>query len=319
MSTDVRTQLEVNTNYFLNLVAFTLLYYEYFITLELEVSRFWGLRFNVPNVLFFANRYGMLLGTIPIVVQYFWTTEPTPHKHAICQTLHVYHEWFAVVTQTIIGVMLILRTYALYERNKRVLGLMVFVSLGVIGTSAWSIIAGPAAKLGDEVFQLDLYIGCSSGISFSQSIGLASAWGGMGLFDSTIFILTLYKALSRRTPGLDLVTVLLRDGSIYFGIILLVNVANILTYVVATPYTRGAPTTLANVISSIMISRLNFHLRDPSLSTMSGRFSHSGSATLTNGAMFSTYMDPSTCGGRETTHQRDLNPNGIELEDSLYP
>lgn len=32
--------------------------------------------------------------------------------------------------------MLILRTYALYERNKRVLGLMVFVSLGVIGTSA---------------------------------------------------------------------------------------------------------------------------------------------------------------------------------------
>ncbi|KAJ7886802.1 hypothetical protein B0H14DRAFT_2696799 [Mycena olivaceomarginata] len=311
MSIDVRTQLEVNTNYFLNLVAFALLYYEYFITLELEVSRFWGLRLNVPNVLFFANRYGMLLGTIPIVVQYFWTTEPTPHKHAI---LHVYHEWFAVVTQTIIGVMLILRTYALYERNKRVLGLMVFVSLGVIGTSAWSIIAGPVAKPGDEVLQLDLYIGCSSGISFSQSIGLASAWGGMGLFDSTIFILTLYKALSRRTPGLDLVTVLLRDGTNL--IILLVNVANILTYV---PYTRGAPTTLANIISSIMISRLNFHLRDPSLSTMSGRFSHSGSATLTDGAMFSTYMDPSTYGGRATTHQRDLNPNGIELEDSLYP
>ncbi|KAJ7888328.1 hypothetical protein B0H14DRAFT_2693609 [Mycena olivaceomarginata] len=276
MSTDVRTQLEVNTNYFLNLVAFTLLYYEYFITLELEVSRFWGLRLNVPNVLFFANRYGMLLGTIPIVVQYFWTTEPTPHKHA---TLHVYHEWFAVVTQTIIGGASLL-TIAI----KRVLGLMVFVSLGVIGTSAWSIIAGPVAKPGDEVLQLDLYIGCSSGIlSPSTSIGLASAWGGMGLFDR---------------------------------IILLVNVANILTYV---PYTRGAPTTLANVISSIMISRLNFHLRDPSLSTMSGRFSHSGSATLTDGAMFSTYMDPSTYGGRATTHQRDLNPNGIELEDSLYP
>jgi hypothetical protein len=89
-----------NTNYFLNLVAFTLLYYEYFITLELEVSRFWGLRLNVPNVLFFANRYGMLLGTIPIVVQYFWTTEPTPHKHAVSRNfthiVHTYLNWLDV-------------------------------------------------------------------------------------------------------------------------------------------------------------------------------------------------------------------------------
>ncbi|KAJ7245668.1 hypothetical protein B0H12DRAFT_1235779 [Mycena haematopus] len=178
-----------------------------------------------------------------------------------CRALHSYHEWFAVSSQIVIGVMLILRTYALYERNRRVLALMVFVSVGGVAVGA--------SKPGDEVPQLDLDIGCSTGLTSAQSIGLAAAWAGMGFFDCTIFLLTLYKAFSRfRAPGLDLVTVLLRDGSIYFGVILLVNLSNILTFVVAGPYARGAPTTLANAISSVMITRLMLNLRDPSLSSM---------------------------------------------------
>ncbi|KAF7350147.1 hypothetical protein MVEN_01317100 [Mycena venus] len=334
MSTiDIQIQLEINANYYLNLVAFSLLFYEFFLTFNLEVSRYWGLAPTAPNVLFFLNRYGMLFGTVPIVFQYFWTTTNTPQKLASthtawrnrdltctrCETLHTYHEWFAVVSQIIIGVMLILRTYALYERNRRVLGLMVFVSAGVIAVGAWSVISGPSPKPGDDVPQLDLYIGCSTGMSSSQSTGLAAAWAGMGVFDCTIFMLTLYRALSRRhAPGLDLVTVLLRDGSIYFAIIVVVNLSNILTFVLAGSYSRGVPTTLANVISSIMISRLMFNLRDPSLSTMSGRFS--ASATLTNGPMFSTHLDRSGMDGLATTHDYDLNANAndIELEDRLY-
>ncbi|KAJ7245669.1 hypothetical protein B0H12DRAFT_977337, partial [Mycena haematopus] len=52
----------------------SVLCYEYFITIEWEVSRYWGLRPTLPNVLFFMNRYGMLFGTIPLVFQYFWTS-----------------------------------------------------------------------------------------------------------------------------------------------------------------------------------------------------------------------------------------------------
>jgi hypothetical protein len=44
-------------------------------------------------------------------------------------------------------------------------------------------------------------------------VGLAAAWAGMGVFDLTIFVLTLYRALSRRrAQSQGLVTVLLRDG-----------------------------------------------------------------------------------------------------------
>ncbi|KAJ7238242.1 hypothetical protein C8J57DRAFT_974731, partial [Mycena rebaudengoi] len=53
-----------------------ILFYEYFLTLDWEVSRFWGTAFTFTwaNMLFFANRYGTLIGNIPVVVQYFWTT-----------------------------------------------------------------------------------------------------------------------------------------------------------------------------------------------------------------------------------------------------
>jgi hypothetical protein len=48
--------------------------YEFFLTLEWEISRYWGEAFTltVPNVLFFTNRYGTLFGNIPVIIPYFW-------------------------------------------------------------------------------------------------------------------------------------------------------------------------------------------------------------------------------------------------------
>ncbi|KAJ6576046.1 hypothetical protein DFH09DRAFT_1311495 [Mycena vulgaris] len=316
----IKVQQQINSNYYFNLIAFTLLFYDYFLTLDWEVARYWGSILTVPNVLFFLNRYGTLFGTIPVVFQFFWTADPTPNKLAvlqICQHLHSYHQYFAVVTQILIGIMLILRTYALYERNNRVLALMVCISAGVIAVGIWSVLVGPGAVSGNDATELHLFIGCSSSVSASQSVGLAAAWAGMGVFDCTIFSLTLYRALSkRRSQGLDLLTVLLRDGTIYFGVMVASNVSNILTFIYGGPYTRGIPTTFINVISSIMISRLMLNLRDPSLSTMSGRFS--GSTTLTGNAMFSTYINsvaPPERTGQGTTRK----DNDIELEPRLYP
>ncbi|KAJ7885483.1 hypothetical protein B0H14DRAFT_2255208, partial [Mycena olivaceomarginata] len=48
-----------------------LLFYDYFLVLDWEISRYWGTPFTWPNILFFANRYGTLLGNIPVVMEYF--------------------------------------------------------------------------------------------------------------------------------------------------------------------------------------------------------------------------------------------------------
>ncbi|KAJ7260124.1 hypothetical protein C8J57DRAFT_1471769 [Mycena rebaudengoi] len=297
-STDIQSQLD--SNYYLNAVAFTLLFYDYFLTLEWEVSRYWGSPLTFPTVLFYANRYVTLFGNIPVVIQYFWTTSSTPSKVVVCGHLESFHQYYIIATQIIVGVMLILRTYALYERNKYILVSTILISLGLVGVAMYTVLSGKGGT--DDAVGLPLYIGCIYSISRSKSLVLTGAWAGLGVFDSMIFTLTFYRALSqRRANRLQLITVLLRDGSLYFGVMIIANLCNILTFVLGEPYTRGVATTFTNIISAILISRLMLNLRDPTLSTMSHRVSnsHGDSFTVTDSGVgvFSTYLDVSTAGG----------------------
>ncbi|KAJ6495090.1 hypothetical protein C8R45DRAFT_986103 [Mycena sanguinolenta] len=268
---DIQAQLTTRS---FDIWPFALLVYEYLLTLDWEVSRYWGPAFTLtaPNVLFFANRYGTLLGNIPVILPYAWSSETLTGKLKTCQNLESYHQYFIVATQVLVGVMLILRTYALYERSKYVLALMLAVAAGTLGIGIWSVITSTSDDSGD-----DLYAGCNFKTSRSEANSLAVAWGALTVLDSTIFLLTLYKVFRRRrSDGSDLLIVLLRDGSLYFGVMVMSNLANILTLVIDNnPYSRDSVTTFTNVISSIMMSRLMLNLRDPALTHMSGRLPQS--------------------------------------------
>ncbi|KAJ7774032.1 hypothetical protein B0H16DRAFT_1510809 [Mycena metata] len=286
-----RIQTQLNSHYYFNLVSFSespLLFYDYCLTIDWEISRYWGAPFTWPNILFFANRYGTLLGNVPVVIQYFWTQRSTPGK-TLCRHLGSYHQYFIIVTQLIIigAAMLILRTYALYERSRRILLLMLAVTVGAIAVAVWSVVT---ARTGTIDHYLHLYFGCDYAISHSQGVSFAIAWADIVVFDCMIFLLTLYKVL-HRPRGADLLTVLLRDGSIYFGVIVMSNLFNILTFVLGSPYTRGIATTFTNIISSILITRLMLNIRDPALSHMNGRLS--ANTTVTNNPRFTPFVGPS--------------------------
>ncbi|KAJ7744587.1 hypothetical protein B0H16DRAFT_1724457 [Mycena metata] len=280
-ATDIQGQLIVGA---FDISPFTLLVYDHLLTLEWEISRYWGEAFTltVPNVLFFANRYGTLFGNIPVIIP--------------CHKLESYHQYFIVATQLLVGVMLFLRTYALYERSKRVLVLMLGVAVGTVAVGLWSVITDTS----DDTSMI-LHFGCNFTTSRSEGNSLAVAWAGVTVYDSTIFLLTLYKVFGRhRANGLDLFTVLLRDGvafslsssgrasdafvlgSLYFGVMVMSNLANILTLVIGNPDSRGIATTFTNIISSVMIARLMLNLRDPVLTHMSGRLPQSTTTTGNN-------------------------------------
>ncbi|KAJ7774036.1 hypothetical protein B0H16DRAFT_1510817 [Mycena metata] len=277
-----RIQTQLNSNYYFNLVSFTLLFYDYCLTIDWEISRYWGSPFTWPNILFFANRYGTLLGNVPVVIQYFWTQRSTPRKTLFqrCRHLESYHQYFIIVTQLMVAAMLILRTYALYEHSRRILLLMLAVTVGGITVAVWSVLT---AKTGTIKNNLHLYFGCDYAISHSQGVSLAIAWANIAIFDCMIFLLTLYKVL-HRPHGADLLTVLLRDGVV----MVMSNLSNILTLV---PYTRGIASTFTNIISSILITRLMLNIRDPALSHMHGRLS--ASTTVTKNFRFTPFVGPS--------------------------
>ncbi|KAJ7675558.1 hypothetical protein B0H17DRAFT_1080680 [Mycena rosella] len=230
---------------FLIIVPFTILVYEYLITLEHEVSRFWGTRLTWGTAFFYLNRYSSLFGTVPIVFQYYSTTT-NPDKMPMCSAFRAYHQYFALISQVLVAVMLIMRTFALYERSKIILAFTVFVTLCAFIFAVWVLLTG------NEVNTLSAEIaafGCPMGTPHAKSLRLAAAWSGMLVFDIMIFGLTLFKALrhgrSRARGGL--LAVLLRDGSVYFALMIISNAANIGTYTMGGPFISGTATTVTNV------------------------------------------------------------------------
>jgi len=87
------------------------------------------------------------------------------------------------------------------------------------------------------------------------------AWTGVLIFDSVIFSLTLYKALTigREIPLLD---VIVRDGAMYFSVLFVVNLVNILMIRFSPPSLKHSLETLTNVLSTILSFRLVLNLRE---------------------------------------------------------
>ncbi|ESK87062.1 hypothetical protein Moror_11943 [Moniliophthora roreri MCA 2997] len=139
--------------------------------------------------------------------------------------------------------------------------------------------------------------------------GLGLAWAGMLIFDTMIFCLTLYRALSMRRVSRSLLTILLRDGTVYFAVMICVSLGNILTFFLGQGQIRGAPTTLTNVISSVMISRLMLNLRDPKILTATPN-----STTIQYSGMMSTLAPTFNTSRQPRSRESRIEDTAEEIE-----
>lgn len=290
-ASDVMRGLLATQYYFL--ASIVVLYYDYFLTFEMEVQRFWTQRtLSWASFFFYVNRYLSLLGHVIVATEYF--SNDLSDSANSCQLLHTYHQYFAIATQLIVGVLLMMRVYALYNQNRGILVFMCTVAACVVAFGLWVIMTGkknttaPAPISG---------MGCSEPLSKEVALRFTAAWSGLLVSDIILFGITVAKAITvGRMGDRALINVLLRDGAMYFLIICLANLANILTLVLGGPIIRGMGTSFTNVISVVMISRLMLNLRSPSLTRrkpLSGTFSNTGS--LTDRPCVSTVVDGFPC------------------------
>ncbi|TBU65673.1 hypothetical protein BD310DRAFT_836735, partial [Dichomitus squalens] len=264
----------------ITLAAFTLLYYDYALTVTSEINWYWNPPSpSVPFVLFTVSRYFGLLGPIPVFLEYFGHIPE--HR---CREIQQYHQVFAVASQAVVAVLLILRTYALYNRSKRVLILLVGMFVGGGAQSLAAVLTSVSPLSTSTLLNFGI-TGCNLSLNTEQGIHLALAWSAMLWFDTAIFALTFYKAMQVRhyMPGMLLVT-MFRDGTIYYGILIVVNTLNITTFLIVPSGNplKGTATTLTNVLSVVLTSRLMLNLRDPSIQTcvpLGGPRRHQGSFT----------------------------------------
>ncbi|KAI9068858.1 hypothetical protein FKP32DRAFT_1671903 [Trametes sanguinea] len=267
-------------------IAFTILYYDYVLTFSEEVARYWGTRMSSMSLLFFVNRYLSLIAHIPIIVEFYW---------ADSNSLYGYHQLLSGVTQVIVGVMQLVRTYALYGKSRRVLlSLFMLCGAGCL-VSAWAVAmaweAGRTQAPRHPSVQTQAERGvCDLTMSRIQGQYLAAVWASVLIFDAVVFTLTAVQVLrdGKPWPG-GLSARMLRDGTLYFGILFVCHLTNILTCLVAqvkpprsaffpSPTStltsppgsaqrvyRGVSVTATNIISTSMISRLMLDIRDPRL------------------------------------------------------
>ncbi|KAL4073422.1 hypothetical protein J3A83DRAFT_4228433 [Scleroderma citrinum] len=245
-----------------NVVAYTIFLYDYVLTFTREVDRFW----NQPRrtwafALFIANRYIALLGRVPALLDNF-----LPHSGGIdspvCHNVHLWDQVIMAVLQLIGGVIMIMRAYAFYDRNRWILGLLILVALISIGICCWAfLLKSPSLVMHPLQTRV---VGCLGPITQAQASRFAAAWGGQLLFDGFVFALTLSRLLHIRSTGeRTFITRLIRDGALYFAAMSVINIANIITFLVAEPYVKSVLSSPTNMLCVALISRLMLNLRDP--------------------------------------------------------
>ncbi|PIL26083.1 hypothetical protein GSI_11837 [Ganoderma sinense ZZ0214-1] len=190
---DLSAIAEFNTfNRVFSSTAIALLYYDFLLTISLEVERYWTGRRSWASVFYFLNRYTVIVSHIPVIYEFFF-----------------------------------------------------------VMSESWTIIWLHIMEIKNSAKEAVLAVGCDLTVSVSEGIRtdrslsslvivqlirgpvLAVSWSVMFIFDATVFVLTFSQAVcAYRMWSHSLATLMLKDGSIYFGVLGICYLLNIVSYVV---------------------------------------------------------------------------------------
>ncbi|KAJ6550126.1 hypothetical protein B0H19DRAFT_1264988 [Mycena capillaripes] len=275
-------------HHYLYLSPLTFLYYDHLLTFGDEVRYIWNKPKTASAYCFFFNRYLAAFGGVAVTVFSYhkipesWSDlfplslgihliprRRCPDYNRVRQVLLIVNQVTVCRAYPIVDripelnpgppVLLTLRIYALYGKDKRIISCMLGVGVILIAISIWA-----SSKAGGVLQRGEL--GCNIADPRDAAIMMAIPWEALFFYDVLIFSLLFYKSdRTRRDSGvrwkeIPLLNLLIRDGSIYFALMASVNLANILTSYIAEPLLVSFLSTFASNMSVTMMSRLMLNL-----------------------------------------------------------
>ncbi|KAK2464642.1 hypothetical protein APHAL10511_003335 [Amanita phalloides] len=236
-----------------SLAACVMIYYDIMLTFADEVELIWSKKFSFFSLLWYINRYVSPLGYVVIIVSFHdrWSD-------AVCDRYILFPEALKISTSLAIGVIFILRLYALYQGRKIVVVLGSILLAGELGIKIWAFTCGTRLQLPPGL------VGCI--LVGKPDLRIAFTWISELIFDSIVFFATLYRAISShsRVKGqrrVSLFDVMIRDGVIYFGVIFVANLLTVLMFMLAPADIKAINASFSTLITNLMVSRMILHMR----------------------------------------------------------
>lgn len=174
-----------------------------------------------------------------------------------CRTYFTSKDLLFFSQQLFVCFILTLRTYALYCRNKRLLISMIIIVCALAGVAAGTFGLRSSAIV-PGMNCLDSY---AKEITVSPGLG----WVTLLVYELLVFVLTVRRICKIRAVSLaisrgHMLDIMFQDGAMYFAVMTLFNLLNILMYYCGSNTTRGSLATFTSCISVTLVSRLMLNL-----------------------------------------------------------
>ncbi|KAJ7605478.1 hypothetical protein FB45DRAFT_488320 [Roridomyces roridus] len=227
--------------------------YDTLLQLEQECLYIWQARWTLIKCLYLWTRYSPFVALVISVAH-------SIHPNLSCESsifATIYSGFGIGLTELI----LMVRTYTLYERSKRLLLFFFLLWFSVAGVSFWAVTKW-TDKFSSTTAGTSLFASCYFSSSTIIGIGLV-CYLSLLVGEIVVISLTLwrfYRQFSKNTSGLF--TSLYRDGILYYLAIPPFTIATIIILFTAPPGLSDIADTPVYVMHSVLVCRLINHARE---------------------------------------------------------
>jgi len=265
--------------------AAAIIFYDWILTLDSEMRLIWPARRSVVKTIFLINRY-----CVPIIIgwaNYAWSGRATWFKHISCEAYLLLDSSLILLFFASLHYIISLRAWTLYGRDK-VIGVFLWGGFALYLVSAFvlnfkAILAIPATL----VPIINICFGTLP--SYLWTIWLPSI-----VFETFVFVLTLVKAIryQRSEMSTPILSVLYRDGFLYFLFISMNSACNLLFWAVTPPFKVLLLKYLSTAITLAAGSHLILDLREVGYlaDTTANSQPTSGKTDQTNAYVYANYQ-----------------------------
>ncbi|TFK17666.1 hypothetical protein FA15DRAFT_675918 [Coprinopsis marcescibilis] len=238
----------------------TLLFYDISLTFEKEVATVWQAKKTLGTSLFFINRYlPPVIFFLDLAAQFRFNPDVK-----FCKNYELSSTILDFAAIAVVEAVLIMRTHALYQNQKLLYALCALGIISIINMATCFLIVlnyltfVPASTLG--------LVGCLSGCTSPVCRPLLIAfWIPFMLFETLVFALTARKSytsyrIARNNQTTRLVSMLFRDGLVYYIIIICVSLFNFFIWIF-DPFASYLAVGLLKCLQATICSRLLLNIR----------------------------------------------------------